>query len=165
MVGSDRTKTKRDHVVPLSGAAVEIITEIPRIKNPADFLFCTNGKTAVSGWSRAKNQLDELMIDATRQEAKERCENSSGVKIEPWRIHDLRGTAATRMAKVGTAPHVVEAALNHVSGVKAGVAGIYNQEQYATEKRVALDALAREIERLVIDKRTAVIQMPRTVRA
>jgi hypothetical protein len=48
----------------------------------------------VSGWSRAKDQLDELMLEAARQEAKERGENPK-VKIEPWRIHDLRRTAAS----------------------------------------------------------------------
>ena len=62
---------KREHVVPLSATAIEIIKAIPRIKNPAGFLFCTNGKTAVSGWSRAKDQLDELMLETARQEAKE----------------------------------------------------------------------------------------------
>jgi len=53
---------------------------------------------------------------------------------------------ATRMAKIGTAPHVVEAALNHISGVKAGVAGTYNQEQYPGEKRTAIDRLAYHLD-------------------
>jgi integrase len=164
-LSKERTKNKRDHVVPLSSVAVEIIKAIPRIKNKLGFKFCINGETAVSGWSRAKDQLDELMLEAARQEAKERAEDPSKVKIEPWRIHDLRRTAATRMAQIGTAPHVVEAVLNHVSGVKAGVAGIYNQEQYPKEKRIALDGLAREIERIVSGKSAALIQMPGTVRA
>jgi hypothetical protein len=69
------------------------------------------------------------------------------------------------MAKIGTAPHVVEAILNHVSGVKAGVAGIYNQEQYPAEKRLALDGLAREIERIVTGKLAVVVQLPGTARA
>jgi integrase len=144
-LSKERTKNKREHVVPLSAAAIGVIRAIPRIRNPAGFLFCTNGRTAVSGWSRAKHQLDELMIEAARREAKVCGE----VKIEAWRIHDLRRTAATRMAKIGTPPHVVEAVLNHVSGVKAGVAGIYNQEQYPAEKRIALQGLAGEIESIL----------------
>jgi integrase len=163
-LSKERTKNNREHAVPLSAASIEIIKAIPRIKNPTGFLFCTNGKTAVSGWSRAKDQLDELMLEAARQEAKERGENPNEVKIGPWRIHDLRRTAATRMAKIGTPPHVIEAVLNHVSGVKAGVAGIYNQEQYPAEKRVALESLAREIDRIVTGKTAAVIQLPGTIR-
>jgi hypothetical protein len=66
------------------------------------------------------------------------------------------------MAKIGTAPHVVEAVLNHISGVKAGVAGIYNQEQYPGEKLVALDGLAREIERIVSGRKSDAIPMVRS---
>ena len=46
---------------------------------------------------------------------------------------------ATRLGDQGALPHVVEAILNHVSGHRAGVAGIYNRAIYATEKREALD--------------------------
>ena len=42
------------------------------------------------------------------------------------------------MAELGVAPHIVEAVLNHVSGHKAGVAGIYNRATYEKEKRAAL---------------------------
>ncbi|MEH3118877.1 MAG: hypothetical protein PGN25_15130 [Methylorubrum populi] len=59
-----------------------------------------------------------------------------------WRLHDLRRTAATVMAdRLKVLPHVVEAVLNHISGHKAGVAGIYNRALYAAEKREALDLL------------------------
>ena len=64
---------------------------------------------------------------------------------EPWVLHDLRRTAATRMADLGVQPHIVEAVLNHVSGHKAGVAGIYNRSAYKIEKRVALDLWANHL--------------------
>jgi integrase/recombinase XerD len=60
-------------------------------------------RTTSQGWSKIKRRLDEAM------------------KIPPWLLHDLRRTAATGMAKIGIAPHIVEAALNHISGAKAGV--------------------------------------------
>lgn len=60
------------------------------------------------------------------------------VKIPPWTHHDLRRTAATGMSNIGVQPHVVEAVLNHVSGHKGGVAGIYNKSTYAAEKAEAL---------------------------
>jgi hypothetical protein len=43
------------------------------------------------------------------------------------------------MSELGVAPHIVEAVLNHASGHKAGVAGVYNQARYANEKSRALE--------------------------
>ena len=53
------------------------------------------------------------------------------------------------MADMGTLPHVIEAILNHVSGHKAGVAGVYNRATYAKEKREALDLWAAHVAALV----------------
>ena len=66
-------------------------------------------------------------------------------QVGPWRLHDLRRTLATRLAELGTLPHVIEALLNHVSGHKAGVAGVYNRATYRDEKRKALNAWAEHI--------------------
>lgn len=49
------------------------------------------------------------------------------------------------MANAGVQPHTIEAVINHVSGHKAGVAGVYNRSTYAKEKRTALDALSRYV--------------------
>ena len=54
------------------------------------------------------------------------------------------------MAELGVAPHVVEAVVNHVSGHKAGVAGVYNRAVYAAEKRAALQRWADHVERLAV---------------
>ena len=85
------------------------------------------GKGSYSGWSRAKEALDE------------------SAKVAPWTLHDLRRSAATRMADLGVGPHIIEAVLNHVSGHKSGVAGIYNRSTYAEEKRAALDLWASHL--------------------
>jgi hypothetical protein len=60
--------------------------------------------------------------------------------MPPWVLHDLRRSVATHMAELGIQPHIVEAVLNHMSGHKAGVAGVYNKATYAPEKRAALEA-------------------------
>ena len=85
-------------------------------------MFTTNGKTAVSGWSRAKSKLDEL----------------SGVT--DWRIHDLRRTVATGLQKLGVNLQTIEAVLGHTSGSRSGVVGVYQRHSFDAEKRVALDA-------------------------
>ena len=46
-------------------------------------------------------------------------------------------------------PHIIEAVLNHVSGHKAGVAGIYNRSSYEPEKRQALNLWADHVMALV----------------
>ena len=78
-------------------------------------------------------------------ERREGLDEKVGKAVKPWTLHDLRRTAATRMADIGVQPHVIEAVLNHVSGHKGGVAGIYNRSIYATEKRAALDLWAGHI--------------------
>ena len=62
----------------------------------------------------------------------------SGKPLPPWTIHDIRRTVATGTADIGIQPHIIEAILNHVSGHKGGVAGIYNRASYAKEKAQAL---------------------------
>lgn len=117
------------HEIPLSAAAVAVLQEQPQ--DDRDLIF-GEGEGGYSGWSRSKKVLEE----------KARLK-------DPWTLHDLRRTAATRMADLGVQPHVIEAILNHVSGHKAGVAGIYNRSTYAAEKRAALDLWAGHVETIV----------------
>ena len=67
---------------------------------------------------------------------------------KPWRLHDLRRTAATMMAEMGVAPWIVEAILNHGSGHKAGVAGIYNRAKYVADMRQALERWANKVDEI-----------------
>jgi integrase len=123
---SNRTKNSRQHDVPLSSAALAELNACPKVQGRE--LVFGQGEGGYSGWSRSKDSLDE----------------AAKLK-EPWTLHDLRRTAATRMADLGVQPHVIEAVLNHVSGHKAGVAGIYNRSTYAAEKRAALDLWANHL--------------------
>jgi integrase len=134
-----RTKNKRPHVVPLAPLAQKMVKS-----GSEEFVFTTTGRSPVSGWSKIKGRLDEAM------------------KIPPWRLHDLRRTAATGMAEIGIAPHIVEAALNHISGAKAGVAGTYNRAAYASEKRAALERWASHVEGLVSGRPANVVKIRKT---
>lgn len=127
----DRTKNGRSHDVPLSQTALDALKAQPRIAG-RDLVF-GEGEGGYSGWSKSKKALDEKL----------------GKGVSGWTLHDLRRTAATRMADIGIQPHVIEAVLNHVSGHKAGVAGIYNRASYATEKRAALDQWASHVATVV----------------
>ena len=79
----------------------------------------------------------------------------------PWVIHDLRRTVATGMAEIGIQPHVIEAILNHVSGHKSGVAGIYNRASYEAEKATALNLWAAHILALVERRESNIVTAKR----
>ena len=140
-VAKERSKNGVEHSVPLSDAAIDVVKALPRIGDRKDGLvFTTTGKTPVSGFSRAKDAIDEAMAEARGAEVE---------ALDRWTFHDLRRTAASGMAGLGIAPHVVEAVLNHKSGTIKGVAAVYNRYSYSTEKRAALDAWARRLEATV----------------
>jgi integrase len=89
-----------------------------------------------SAWAYSKMVLDTRIATA-------------GKPLAHWVLHDLRRTAATGMANIGIEPHIIEAILNHVSGHKAGVAGIYNRATYLEPKRAALAAWADHVTTIV----------------
>ncbi len=124
---AERTKNSRAHDVPLSRMALDTLEAQPRMAGRG--LVFGEGEGPFSAWSRSKDRFDEKL----------------GETVKPWTLHDLRRTAATRMADLGVQPHVIEAVLNHVSGHKGGVAGIYNRSTYAAEKKAALDLWAGHI--------------------
>jgi integrase len=75
--------------------------------------------------------------------------------------HDLRRTVATRMAELGVQPHIIEAVINHVSGHKGGVAGIYNRASYDKEKREALNLWAEHVMATVEGRIATVVPLKR----
>lgn len=100
-----------------------------------------HGSGPFSGWSDSKAALDQRLLEARQ------ATNPKAKPLPDWRIHDLRRTTATIMAdRLGVLPHIVEAILNHVSGHRAGVAGIYNRATYAREMREALERWADYVE-------------------
>jgi integrase len=140
----ERTKNGLPHDIPLPPLAREILKTVEAVPGGSNILvFTTNGVTPVSGFSKIKKRLDELMV------AEARKERGADATLPPWRLHDLRRTCATGMAEIGVAPHIVEACLNHISGAKAGVAGVYNRAAYAAEKKAALERWAAHIDGLV----------------
>jgi len=116
-----RVKNSSAHIVPLPDQAVEILRSVPRFLR-SDYVFTTTGRSAVSGFGRAKSRIDE----------------HAELTGTDWRIHDLRRTVATNMAILRIAPHVIEAVLNHRTGIVSGVAAVYNRHGYLDEKREAL---------------------------
>jgi integrase len=125
----ERCKNGRAHTVPLSPQMAAIIEATPRIEG--NFVFTTNGRVAVAEFSRLKRILDARLPD-----------------LKPWRLHDLRRSTATGLARLGTDIAVVERILNHASGTFRGVVGTYQRHGFDDERRIALGRWGRHIEAL-----------------
>jgi integrase len=123
---ASRVKNGREHSVPLSAQALAIINGVPR-RNTTDYLW---GERGFIHWERAKAALDQRL------------------PLAPWTLHDCRRTFATMAAELGVQPHIVEACLNHLSGHKSGVAGIYNRASYVDPMRDALQRWADHLDKI-----------------
>ncbi len=162
----ERTKNHRPHIVPLADAAATILAARPR-REGRDLIF-GRGLRPFSGWSNCKERLDA------------RIKVQTGKSLPHWTPHDLRRTFATYAgggipehelkklpphdrelaSGLGIQPHIVEAALNHVSGFRAGVAGIYQRGAYENEKQAALQAWAAHLQ-IIVSKADNVTPLPR----
>jgi integrase len=128
-LGRERTKNNRADEIPLSATALATLSA--RSQSPKyEFVF---GRRPLGSWSRSKRALDASMGD----------------RVRPWHLHDLRRTAATGMADIGVQPHIIEAVLNHQSGHKAGIAGIYNRSSYTKDKAEALARWDRHVTSII----------------
>jgi len=113
-----RTKNAKEHVVHLSQQSLAVLKDTEARKG---FVFAFNGTKRFNVFSRAKRHLDQI----------------SG--ISGWRLHDLRRTCVSGMARLGVAPHVADKILNHQGGTISGVAAVYQRHEFLSERKEALD--------------------------
>ena len=138
----ERAKNGQTNLVPLSSAAIEIVEAIPQIEDTL-LLFPSRDslQLPVNGFSKLTERLRAGVDKALKREDTER-----------WTLHDIRRTVATGLQRLGIRQEVTEAVLNHKSGVVSGVAAVYGRYSFANEKRLALDAWAAELRRIVESK-------------
>jgi integrase len=134
-IPSRRSKNRQAHRVPLSALAVRLIGEARALAPDSPWLFPNpEGRGPISAHA------------PTRALARAR----PAIGLPDFRVHDLRRTAATRMAEMGIAPHTISLVLNHVSARKGTITGkVYVQYSYDREKREALEAWGARLERIV----------------
>jgi integrase len=126
----ERVKNGREHRLRLPPAARGIIGAVPRIAG-SDYVLTFTGERPVDGHSAVKRALD--------QES----------RVTGWTLHDLRRTLATGLQRLGVRLEVTEAVLNHTSGSRSGIVGVYQKYQYDTEKAAALEAWADRLAALI----------------
>ena len=141
-LASTDTKSARAHLVPLSPSAVALLKGLPRLTVevegktvPSPYVLTTNGSAPISMFSKPKGWLDDAMRAALVEDG-----------LPDWRIHDLRRTVSTGLARLGVDPFVRRRVLNHAL---QGVDAIYDQYDYLEPKRAALELWANELERIV----------------
>ncbi|HEX3430485.1 MAG TPA: integrase arm-type DNA-binding domain-containing protein [Rhizomicrobium sp.] len=133
-----RYKGGRDHLVPLSGQALALFTKLPEWKGNDYFLFSTRGgKVAVSGFSKAKADLDEEALAVLRNRT-----GDKKAELARYRVHDFRVTCESRLADLGFNQEIRDAVLGHA---KVGLQKLYNKHEYFREKRQALEAYAEHV--------------------
>jgi integrase len=130
----ERVKNNQPHEVPLSDAVIAILEFLPRLSG-SPFVLTTSGEAPASNYSKNKRRLDMLL----------------SANMPSWRLHDLRRTTASGMARLGISLPVIEKVLNHSSGSFAGIVGVYQRHSFAEEKRKALEAWANYVIELVTD--------------
>ncbi|MFB0875325.1 MULTISPECIES: tyrosine-type recombinase/integrase [unclassified Sphingobium] len=140
-IPADRAKNGQPHAIPLSRDAIEVVKAVPKIAG-SDKLFPASGNpdNAASGISKAVNRLRAAVAVKLKRE------------VADWSLHDIRRSVATNMQRLGIRLEVTEAVLNHVSGSRAGIVGVYQRHDFAAEKRHALDKWAGELADIVKGK-------------
>lgn len=130
-VPSDKFKSRRPHVVPLSDAAWQIVETLPRF-NDVDWLFrASRGERHINGWDSMKRRLDRVAAEVNDNET-----------LPHWTLHDLRRTAKTNLARLRVDSDIRDRVLGHA---KRGMDPVYDQHDYLDEKREALEKLARHV--------------------
>jgi integrase len=123
-----RTKNGKPHIVHLSEPCIKLIKHASR---SGSYVFSISGVRPFQNFTNAKRALDEL----------------SGVT--GWRLHDLRRTCVSGMARLGVPPHVADKILNHQSGTISGVAAVYQRHDFLAERKLALERWGQYLETLV----------------
>ena len=126
-LSSVRTKNAKPHEVHLSDPVIAVLT---RAKKAGKFVFSRSGDISFQDFSSAKREIDEI----------------SGVT--GWRLHDLRRTCVSGMARLGVAPHVADKILNHQTGTISGVAAVYQRHDFLAERREALESWGTHVRRI-----------------
>lgn len=144
-IPSRRAKNRKGHLVHLTEQVRQILADIPHVAG-CDLVFTLTGKTPVSGFSRAMEELrDAVAGEKTPRRENGRKSNLAGI-AEPWRLHDFRRTGVTAMARLGVAMQVADRILNHVeSKGSRSVAEIYQRHEFLAERRAAAELWAAHV--------------------
>lgn len=136
-IPGDRAKNGSAHLVPLSPPALALAKALIGQAEEGKLLPARgNPKAGPSGFSKAMVRIRAAL------------EERLGRTVPHWTLHDLRRTLATGLQRIGVRLEVTEAVLNHLSGSRSGIVGVYQRHNWFAEKGDALSAWAKEVRRI-----------------
>ncbi len=138
-IPSERVKNRHTHRVPLNKLAREILAKTTQ---ESEYVF-----NAPQG-----GQLPRMRLSDALSKSREYF------GVPEFKPHDLRRTAASHIAALGTPRFIVERLLNHAD---RSVTGIYDRYEYGKEKQAALDAWDRKLRALLFGERAEVVELSR----
>jgi integrase len=138
-IPKSRTKNAKSHTVHLSDQSIAVLQ---RMNKQSPHVFAGHGAKPFQHFAQAKRKLDELS------------------KITGWRLHDLRRTCVSGMARLGVAPHVADKILNHQSGTISGVAAVYQRHEFLPDRKNALERWGAHVGKIV----TELLEKPQSPR-
>ena len=130
-IPGSRAKNAKAHIVHLCHQSLTVLKDR---NDRGPFVFSVLGAKPYQEFSKAKRELDRL----------------SGVT--GWRLHDLRRTCVSGMARLGVSPHVADKILNHRSGTISGVAAVYQRHEFLAERQAALDLWGAHVGQLLRER-------------
>ncbi len=139
-----RSKNGRTHTIPLARAAVEVLAGMDRLEGSPRVFSSFSA-------SRAKEWLDVMLGEVAAT-----ARGDDPIEIKPWRLHDLRRTAATTMPRLGVDVVTVERVLGHTM---RGVMAVYQRYSFEQEKRRALELWASFLKGLTTARESNVARL------
>ncbi|KRA84226.1 hypothetical protein ASD76_09645 [Altererythrobacter sp. Root672] len=137
-IAAARTKNGAAHLIPLSEQVLAVLATVPEFANaPKLFPSRSDPEKGPSGFSKVMKRITANV------------EALVGRPVAPWVLHDVRRTVATGMQRLGVRLEVTEACLNHISGARSGIVGLYQRYDYLAEKGEALAAWGTDVDRIV----------------
>lgn len=165
---AERSKNGRAHTIPLAPQALAVLEQLQkdRLLGEPGWIFTTGyGRrkpgehptlVPISGFSKFKARLDRVALEVAQEDAEKAGESPADVKpLEAWRLHDLRRTAVTGLARLGVKLEVIERAVNHVSESFGGIVSVYQKHTFSDEIRDALERWAAGLERVAAGEQLA----------
>jgi integrase len=145
-IAGARTKNYRALTLTLPPAAIDLLRSVSRRDGIGNVFG--SGRNGFSAWSFSTNALNSRIV-------------TTGGKppLPHWTLHDVRRSVATHMAEIGIQPHIIEAVLNHASGHKGGVAGIYNRARYDRDIAAALQLWAEHLTAAVEGRKSKIVPL------
>jgi len=129
IIPAERAKNGVEHTIALAPSVIKLLKAIPRTTSEYVFVGGRDG--------RAFDFHHALRLRI----------NERAASVQDWRLHDLRRSMRSGLAKLGVSQVVAELCLNHIT-VRSGITGVYDQHDYSPECARAWKLWAAHLDKL-----------------